>query len=176
VAQSFNADHDVIGKVVNLDGEPYQVIGVMPAGFRFPYGKPNLIYIPLHVRSNFIGEWRTHWLITFGRMKPGVSLKQASADMAHVMQEIGKEKPDSDTGRTAKLIPISTTLRGSDELSEIWLMLGAVLSVLLIACANVAGLLLARGVAREREMALRIAIGAARSRLIRQLLVENTLL
>jgi putative ABC transport system permease protein len=174
--QSFNADRNVIGKVVNLDGEPYEVIGVMPAGFRFPFGKPNLIYIPMHVRSNFVGEWRTHWLITFGRMKPGTSLQQAGSDMAHVMQEIGQEKPDSDKGRTATLVPISTTLRGTSELSEIYLMLGAVLAVLLIACANVAGLLLAHGVAREREMALRVAIGAARGRLIRQLLVENTLL
>lgn len=174
--QSFNADRQVIGKVVSLDGEPYVVIGVMPAGFRFPYGKPNLVYIPMHVRSNWVGGWMDRWLLTFGRLKPGVSLQQAGADMAHVMQEIGQEKPDSDNGRTATLIPISTALRGSSEVSEISLMLGAVLAVLLIACANVAGLLLARSIGREREMALRVAIGAARGRLVRQLLVENTLL
>ena len=174
--QSFNADRQVVGKVVNLDGEPYVVIGVMPAGFRFPFGKPNLVYIPMHVRPNWVSSWRTHWLMTFGRLKPGVSVQQAGADTAHVMQEIGQEKPDSDKGRTATLIPISTALRGSSEVSEISLMLGAVLAVLLIACANVAGLLLARGIAREREMALRVAIGAARGRLVRQLLVENTLL
>ena len=174
--QSFNADRRVIGKVVDLDGEPYVVIGIMPAGFRFPFGKPNLVYIPVHVRPGWAGSWRTHWLITIGRLKPGASLQQAGADMAHVMQEIGQEEPDSDKGRTATLIPIATALHGNGELSEIGLMLGAVLAVLLIACANVAGLLLARGVARERDMALRAAIGAAKSRLIRQLLVQNALL
>jgi predicted permease len=95
--------------------------------------------------------------------------------MAHVMQEIGQEKPDSDKGRTAALIPISVALRGQEEGTELALMLGAVLAVLLIACANVASLLLARSITREHEMALRVAIGAARARLVRQLLIENAL-
>jgi putative ABC transport system permease protein len=174
--QSFNGDRNVLGQVVHLDGAPYQVIGVMPAGFRFPYGKPNLVYIPLHIRPSWVSDYRAHWLMTIGRTKPGVSLQQAGADMAHVMEEIGRQQPSSDTGRTSTLIPISTALHGTSELSEIGLLLGAVFALLLIACTNVAGLLLARGIAREREMALRIAIGAARGRLIRQLLVENSIL
>jgi putative ABC transport system permease protein len=174
--QSFNGDRNVLGRVVHLDGAPYEVIGVMPAGFRFPYGKPNLVYIPMHVRPSWVGDYRAHWLQTIGRMKPGKSVQQASADTAHVMEEIGRQQPGSDTGRTSTLIPISTALHGASELSEIGLLLGAVFAVLLIACTNVAGLLLARGIAREREMALRIAVGAARGRLIRQLLVENSIL
>lgn len=174
--QSFNGDRNVLGQIVHLDGAPYEVIGVMPAGFRFPYGKPNLVYIPMHVRPSWVSDYRSHWLMTIGRVKPGNSVQQASADMAHVMEEIGRQRPDSDTGRTSTLIPISTALHGASEFSEIGLLLGAVFALLLIACTNVAGLLLARGIAREREMALRIAIGAARGRLIRQLLVENSIL
>ena len=174
--QSFNADDHVIGKIVHLSGDPYVVIGVMPAGFRFPYGRPDLVYIPVHVRPNWVGSWRDTWLMTVGRMRSGVSIQQASADMTHVLREIGLEKPDSDKGRTATLIPISVALRGKEEGTEIALMLGAVLAVLLIACSNVASLLLARGTTREQEMALRVAIGAARIRLVRQLLIENALL
>jgi putative ABC transport system permease protein len=174
--QTFNADPHIVDKVVNLDGSPYVVIGVMPAGFRFPLTEPNLVYIPMHVRPNWVDSWQDHWLQMIGRLKPETSILQAQANMAHVMQEIGEQQPTWDKGRTVRLLPISTALHGDNELPEVWVMLGAVLAVLLVACVNVAGLLMARGVAREREMALRVAIGAARGRLIRQLLVENALL
>jgi putative ABC transport system permease protein len=177
--QDFNADPDVVNKVVRLDGRPYLVIGVMPAGFRFPFRKPNLIYIPVHLRPHWDTDWGTNWLLTVGRLKPEGTIPQAQAEVMHVMQEIGQQHP-AKKGWSAQLIPITTTLHathtGGNELSELSVMFGAVLAVLLIACANVAGLLLTRSVSREREMSLRVAIGAARGRLARQLLVENSLL
>ncbi len=178
--QVFNADPDVVNKVVRLDGRPYVVIGVMPADFRFPFRKPNPIYIPMHVRPHWDTDWATNWLLTVGRLKPEATANQAQAEITSVMQEIGKQHPATNKGWGAHLIPIATTLHatrtGGSELSEVAVMLGAVFTVLLIACANVAGLLLARSVTREKEMSLRVAIGAARGKLIRQLLVENALL
>ena len=174
--RAFNGNRNVVGTAVHLDGESYQVIGVMPAGFRFPLGEPNVVYIPMHVRPNWVAGWTDHWLLTIGLVKPGVNLQTAEADMSRVMANIGNQKPDSDRGRTVQLMPITAALHGENELPEILVMLGAVLAVLLTACVNVAGLLMVRGLAREREMALRIAIGAAKLRIVRQLLVENILL
>ncbi len=174
--RAFNGNRDVVGTAVHLDGESYQVIGVMPAGFRFPLGEPNIVYIPMHVRPNWVAGWTDHWLLTIGLVKPGMNLQTAEADMSRVMANIGNQRPDSDRGRTVQLMPITAALHGENELPEILVMLGAVLAVLLTACVNVAGLLMVRGLAREREMALRIAIGAAKFRIIRQLLVENILL
>jgi putative ABC transport system permease protein len=174
--RAFNGNRNVVGTAVHLDGESYQVIGVMPAGFRFPLGEPNVVYIPMHVRPNWVAEWRDHWLLTVGLLKPGVNLQTAEADMSRVLANIGNQRPESDRGRTVQLMPITAALHGENELPEILVMLGAVLAVLLTACVNVAGLLMVRGLAREREMALRIAIGAAKLRIVRQLLVENILL
>lgn len=174
--QTFHADRNIVGKITNLDGRPYEVVGVMPAGFRFPLNQPNLVYIPMHVRTNWVASWRDHWVQTIGLLKPGVSVQQAAADMNTVLYELGLELPETDRGRTARLTPITQALHGENELTEAWFLLGAVLAVLFVACINVAGLLLARGIAREREMALRVAIGAARTSLIRQLLIENALL
>src|SRR5215469_2000842 len=178
--QTFNADPEVVNKVVRLDGRPYVIIVVMPAGFRFPFRKTNLIYIPTHVRPHWDTDWGTNWLLTVGRLKPETTIEQAQAEMTHVIEEIGQQHAATNTGWSAHLAPIATTLHetrtGGSELSEVGVMLGAVLAVLLVACANIAGLLLARSVSREREMSLRVAVGAARGRLIRQLLVENALL
>jgi len=178
--QSFSADPDVVNRVVQLDGRPYVVIGVMPAGFRFPFRKPNLVYTPMHVRPHWDTDWGTNWLLTVGRLKPQATTQHAQAEMMHVMQEIGQQHSITNKGWSAQLIPIETTLHmtrsGGSELSQLGVMLGAVLAVLLIACANVAGLLVTRSVSREREMSLRVAVGAARGALIRQLLVENALL
>jgi putative ABC transport system permease protein len=137
--QQFHGDRNVIGKTANLDGSPYVVIGVMPAGFRFPFGKPNLVYIPMHVRPPWRHSYRDHWVETVGRLKHGVTLQAAQAEMTHVILEIGQQNPETDKGRTAQLAPIAAASHEEHELPEIAVMFAAVLAVLLIACANVTG-------------------------------------
>jgi predicted permease len=179
---NFNGDKDLVGKVVHLDGSPYTVVGVMPPGFRYPLYRTQAIYTPLHAPDNWRKARGFHWMRTVGRMRAGVTIEQAQADIDRVMANLGKAYPEQEGGHTATLIPLAIEVNGfgSDQHAR---MAGpmrtlalAVMALLGIACVNVAGLLLARGVKREREMALRAAVGAGRKRLIRQLMNESLVL
>jgi len=173
----FDGDRNILGHAIELDGRATTVIGVMPAGFRFPLNLVDAIYTPRFSDSmqpvlKLRGD---HWLRTVARLKDGVSIAQAQADLSRVLGNLGKAYPDTDGGRTVQLEALARSVTGKSR-GTLWTLLGAVLAVLLIGCVNVAGLLLARGVKREREMGMRVAIGAGRARLLRQVLTEGLLL
>jgi predicted permease len=180
---SFGGRADVVGKDVELDGTPYTVIGVMPAGFRFPLGARGAIYTPLHLNPSWAKARGMHWMQTVGRLKPGVSNEQARTDLNRVMTDLARAYPQQEEGHTvALLLPLDVAVNSLDRFGTRTLAgpLGtlalAVLALLAIACVNVAGLLMARGIKREREMALRSAVGASRGRLMRQLVNESLVL
>jgi putative ABC transport system permease protein len=144
---------------------------VMPAVFRFPISRVDAVYRPLHAAKPLRETRGNHWLPAVGKLKRGVTVNQAQADMSEVLSDLGRTYTFSQ-GRTMQLVDIGTYVLGKTT-SSLRLLLGAVLALLAIGCVNVAGLLLARGVKREREMALRAAVGANRSRIIRQILTEG---
>jgi putative ABC transport system permease protein len=168
--QDFGGRASAVGQTVRLDGNRYTVIGVMPAGFRFPIHFLNAVYVPLHLTSYQKSERGNHWLRTIARLKAGVTARQAEQDLDAIFTQLGKNDAFN-AGRTVHAVDLTTWVVG-DTSNSLRLLLCAVLAVLVIGCVNVAGLLLARGVKREREIALRSALGARRGRIVRQLVTE----
>ncbi|HEX4008001.1 MAG TPA: ABC transporter permease [Acidobacteriaceae bacterium] len=171
--QDFGGKADIVGRRVQMDGSAFTVIGVMPAGFRFPINFANSIYVPLHLDKSQLENRGNHWLQTLARLKPGVTARQAEADLDTVFAALGKADAFN-AGRSVHAVDLTTWVVGNTA-GSLRLLLIAVAAMLVIGCVNVAGLLLARGVKREREMALRSAIGAHRMRIVRQLLTEALL-
>ena len=179
----FNGAQDVIGRVMNLDSRPFTVIGVMPQGFQYPIQtEPIELYITCAedaVSENggkpVAGERGDHGLLGIGRLKPGVSIAQANAELTTISNALEKKYPDTNTNTLMGLIPLRDELVG-DVRTALYVLFGAVVCLLMIANANVANLLLARASVRGKEIALRAALGASRSRIIRHLLTESILL
>ncbi len=179
----FNADQNVIGKTINLDSEPFTIIGVMPTSFRFPTPDIELwsslasLY-KLDPKSS-VGDWINNRSLrgyrVVGRFKDGVSQDQAQTEMNTIAERLAKDYPDSNGGTGVVLVPLRTQMVG-DYQKPLVVLLVAVGFILLIACANVANLMMARTAARDREIAIRRAMGAGQFRLIRQMLTESVLL
>jgi predicted permease len=174
----FRSSSDVIGKVLNVAGVDFQVIGVMPEDFKFLRTKM-VLWVPASVHP----EWqsrhanrKSRFGTVFGRLRPELMLEQANVEMSAIARRLERQYPESNANEGISIVPLQAQINGKTVPFMLAVLFGAVMFVLLIACANIANLLLARGASRRREIALRTALGAGRGRIVRQLITESMLL
>jgi len=170
---TFHADSNIIGRAITLDGNPYTVLAVMPGGFNYPTGVE--VWTPAAMAPAAFDDFNHTYIRVLGRLKPGVTLARAQRVVNALEAEVAAAHPDTDAGNRVVLVPLREQLDG-DIRKPLLFLAGAAGLVLLIACANTAGLTLARNAERQRETLVRLALGATRLRLLRQFAVESLLL
>ena len=172
-SQYFGSNQDIIGRQIRLNGEPYTVVGVAPPGMRDR--QPSQLMLPLAFKPEQINH-QARWLLIMGRLKDGVSIQQANAEMQGITRQLAEEFPQTNADLNASVEPLQNNFIPEKTIKNLWLLQGAVGFLLLIGCVNIANLLLARGTTRQREVAIRAALGATRAQVFGQFLIESLVL
>src|ERR1044071_3428660 len=172
--RNFAADHDIIGKDIRMNGQPYTVVGVLPPGM---YDRlPMALWVPLTLDQEQVVNHAAHTVLVMGRLRDGVSIAQAQSEMNGIAAQLQNEFPQTNADWGVSVEPLHLNFVDRATRRNLWLLLGAVGFLLLIACVNVANLLMARGTSRQREVAVRAALGASRLRIFNQFLIESLVL
>ncbi len=169
----FNRDPDVIGKIISSGDQMAEIVGVMPATFAFP--DPDVEVWGATTYQPFVLNRYNAWFTSFGRLKPGVTVEQAQADLRRVQAQLAEEFPETDREMGVDVVSLKATTVGAVRAS-LWLLFGAVSVLLLIACTNIAALLLARAAERQPQFAVRLALGASKASVVGQMLTETAIL
>ena len=169
----FGANREIIGQQIRLNGEPHTVIGVAPPGMHDRL--PHLLWVPLAFKPDQINH-DAHFILVMGRLKDGISQTQAHVEMQEIARQLAQEHPKTNAKLSLSVEPLQNNFLPETTIKNLWILLGAVGFLLLIACVNVANLLFARGTTRQREVAIRAALGASRWSLFRQFITESLLL
>jgi putative ABC transport system permease protein len=170
----FGSDPNLLGQTIHLDTKPYTVIGVMPRSFNFPMTAE--LWVPLALTQQQWQSRSSHSLLALARLKPGATLESANAEMAAVTRRLSDAYPATNRNWRARVMPLTVFIVGDDTRAYTFLLMGAVGFVLLIVCANVANLQFVRGASRQKEVAIRAALGGSRWRVMRQLVTESMML